>query len=112
MGADGGSANCGVLAYGAPHVRTVELYVKLYGSTDAGARAASRSRPLLNRGGSRPEAPPSMPSKTAERKTTELGSEKAMQSSQGDFQRTTGPLQKFQRLRTACASGSFSEGPR
>ena len=78
MGADGGSANCGVFAYGAPHDGTVELYVKLYGSTDAGARAASRSRPLLNRGGSRPEAPPSMPSKTAERKTTELGSEKAM----------------------------------
>ena len=33
---------------------------------------------LLRPGGSRPEAPPSMPSKTAERKTTELGSEKAM----------------------------------
>ena len=73
MGADGGNANCGVLAYGAPHEGTVELYVKLYGSTDAGARAASRSRPLLNRGRSRPEAPPPMPSKTAERKT-ELGS--------------------------------------
>ena len=104
MGADGGSANCGVLAYGAPHEGTVELYVKLYGSTDAGARAASRSRPLLNRGGSRPEAPPSMPSKTAERKT-ELGSIAylAMQSSKGAFQRTTQSAYRFPAdLRRMC----------
>ena len=59
MGADGGTANCGVFAYGAPH----EAIVELDGSAFAGARAASRSTPLLNRGGSRREAAPSMPIK-------------------------------------------------